>query len=96
MQLLEEEVTPKSESPCKTDSMLSRALSTLDFGHRVTENADDNDDERADMTEPKAAPVLRPPDKKIERALEIRKSTAKAREGKAVAFPNRRSRRTRP
>ena len=41
-------------------------------------------------------PVLRPPakssDSKIERALEIRASTAKAREGKPVAFPTRRTR----
>jgi hypothetical protein len=45
-------------------------------------------------------PVLRPPQKtkdvdwsrKTERALEIRESTAKAREGKPLAFPTRRAR----
>ena len=43
-----------------------------------------------------AGPVLRPPDRstdsKIERALEIRTSIAKVREGKPVAFPTRRVR----
>lgn len=48
----------------------------------------------------KDEPALRPPEeakdrqlaKKIERALEIRESSAKARKGKPVSFPTRRAR----
>ena len=51
-------------------------------------------------TRKQGEPVVRPPDtrkqadwsRKIERALEIRESTAKARADKPIAFPTRRAR----